>query len=275
MPANKTIALLGTGHLGSALAAGLIQAQLPAHSILVTNRNPKKLADLIARLGVSSAKTNTEAAEAADIIILAVKPQSIKELCLELSTTVQKKRPLIISLAGVISTEDIAHWLGNNELGIVRVMTNTPIEYCKGTTALFANEHVTQAQKETSETIFNKVGITFWTQDQKMLNTLTAPIGSAPAYVFLFMEALQEAAINRGIPKEFATKIALEAVVGAATLASQSMSTFAELRAGVATAKGVTEHSMNKISIPEFFDTFKVLFSAVEERIGEIEKTML
>ena len=122
----------------------------------------------------------------------------------------------------------------------------------------------------TIDELFNAAGSVFWVNEESMLDTLTAPIGCAPAYVFLFMEALQKAAESRGIPEDLAAKIALQSVLGAAELATHSGRSFASLRAGVTTPNGVTEHSLQKLSTDDFFATFKDVFAAAEERIAEI-----
>lgn len=269
---NKSVTLIGAGHLGSALIRGLVKSGYPAQSITVSNRDPSKSTRLVDELGILSSESNIKAIEHADIIILAVKPQFMKDVCLELAECVQKKRPLIISMAGVTDIDNMNHWLGVSDLGIIRVMTNTPMEFQKGIAALFANAYVTPKEKELSEAIFAAVGATFWVENETLIDTLTAAIGSAPAYVFLFMEALQEAAISRGIPAELATCVALEVVSGAAELVRHSGRTFSALRAGVTTPNGITEHSLKKLSIGDFFDTFKAIYQAAEERIEEIKK---
>ncbi|KTD03245.1 pyrroline-5-carboxylate reductase [Fluoribacter gormanii] len=269
-----TISIIGAGHLGSALARGLIKSGYPSSSITFSNRDPSKSERLAKELGVLSVKTNTQAAQNAEILILAVKPQFMQEVCQEIAPTLQSREPVIISLAGVIDIDNITRWLDKKRLGVIRVMTNTPTEFCKGTSALFANSFATSKQKQLIETLFNQVGYTFWVEQESMLDTLTAPIGCAPAYVFLFLEALQKAAISRGIPEELSEKIALESVFGAAELAKKSGRSFAQLRAGVSTPHGVTAHSLEKLSFPDFFDLFKQIYEAAEERIEQITESL-
>lgn len=269
---NKSISIIGTGHLGSALTRGFIKSGYPATLITLSNRNPAKSEQLTKELGVLFAETNTQSVQNAEIIILAVKPQFMQDVCQEIASTIQNKQPIIISLAGVMDIERIAHWLDNKKLGIIRVMTNTPTEFCKGTSALFASLSTTAEQKLLSETLFNQVGYTFWVDQEAMIDTLTAPIGCAPAYIFLFLEALQNAAMSRGISAELAERIALESIMGAAELAKKSGRPFAELRADVTTPHGVTAYSLEKLSFTEFFDVFKKIYAAAEERIEQISK---
>ncbi|WP_115710214.1 pyrroline-5-carboxylate reductase [Legionella sainthelensi] len=271
---NKSISIVGTGHLGSAFVRGLIKSGYPANLLTLSNRNPHKSEQLAKELGVLSTKTNIHAVQDTEIIILAVKPQFMQEVCQEIAPIIQNKSPIVISLAGVIDVNSISRWLNNNQLAIIRVMTNTPSEFCKGTSALFASPSATAAQKLLIEALFNNVGYTFWVDQESMIDTLTAPIGCAPAYIFLFLEALQNAAISRGISAELAEKISLESIFGAAELAKKSGRSFAHLRESVTTPQGVTAYSLEKLSMDNFFDIFKKIYTDAEERIEQISQTL-
>ncbi|KTD06177.1 pyrroline-5-carboxylate reductase [Legionella gratiana] len=274
MTKKESISIIGTGHLGGAFVRGLIKSGYPANLITLSNRNPNKSEQLAKELGVLSAKTNVQAVQNTEIIVLAVKPQFMQEVCKEIAPKIQNKQPMIISLVGVINTDSIARWLGDKDLAITRVMTNTPSEFCKGTSALFANSSTIPEQKLLIERLFNNVGYTFWVDQESMIDTLTAPIGCAPAYIFLFLEALQNAAISRGIPEELAEKISLESVFGAAELAKKSGRSFAHLRESVTTPQGVTAYSLEKLSMDNFFDIFKKIYTDAEERIEQISQTL-
>ncbi|KTC88523.1 pyrroline-5-carboxylate reductase [Legionella cincinnatiensis] len=271
---NKATSIIGTGHLGCAFARGLIKSGYPTNLLTLSNRNSHKSEQLAKELGVLSTPTNTQAVQDAEIIILAVKPQFIQDVCQEIAPTIQNKNPIIISLAGVIDIDSISRWLNNKALGVIRVMTNTPSEFCKGTSALFASPSTTSEQKLLIETLFNNVGYTFWVDQESMIDTLTAPIGCAPAYIFLFLEALQNAAMSRGISAELAEKISLESLFGAAELAKKSGRSFAHLREGVTTPQGVTAYSLEKLSMDNFFDIFKKIYADAEERIEQISQKL-
>ena len=271
MTKKLILSFIGAGHLGSALVKGLVKSGYPADRIVVSNRSPEKLTSLVNTLGVSSVVTNTQAAEVADVLFLAVKPQFIEEVCLEISPVIIKKRPLIISLAGVISLHDLALALDDDTLGIIRAMTNTPTEHGKGVSALFANVSSTPSQREQTTMLFNLIGKSIWVEEERLLNTLTAPVGCAPAYVFLFLEALQEAAISVGISPDLAKEVALNTVIGAADLAKQSGESFSSLREKVTTSGGITAASLEEISMPDFISKFKKVYKAAEKRIHEID----
>jgi pyrroline-5-carboxylate reductase len=270
----KTISIIGAGHLGSALARGFIKSGHPANSMIVSNRDPNKLDRLVKEIGVLSAKSNELAVENSDVTVIAVKPQFMQNVCQDIAAIIQKKRHLIISLVGVVSINKIKHWLNDENLEIIRVMTNTPMEFCKGTSALFASPSIKAKYQIGVEALFNSVGTTFWVDQEPLIDILTAPLGSAPAYIFLFLEALQKAAMSRGIPEELAEKIALESVLGAADLAKKSKRSFSELRASVTTPMGITAHSLQNISLTDFFDTFKQIYADAEERIDQIKHSL-
>jgi pyrroline-5-carboxylate reductase len=270
----KIISIIGAGHLGSAFARGLIKSGHPANSIIFSNRDSNKLARLVKEISVLSAQSNALAVEHSDVTVIAVKPQFMQNVCQDIAATIQNKRPLIISLAGVASINKIERWLNYKDLGIIRVMTNTPMEFCKGTSALFASPSIKAEDKIWAETLFNKVGAAFWVDQESMIDTLTAPLGSAPAYIFLFLEALQKAAMSRGIPEELAEKIALESISGAVELAKKSKRSFAELRASVTTPMGITEHSLQNLSFTDFFDIFKQIYIDAEKRIDQIKHSL-
>ncbi len=271
MSSHPAISVIGAGHLGSALIRGLIKSGYPNQLITASNRNLSKLKPLVEDLGILSTTSNIAAIQKAEIVILAVKPQFMKDVCEEIAKDLRHKNPLIISLAGIIDCAKIALWLGRNDLGIVRVMTNTPMEFGRGMSALFANPHISLEQKAFSKQLFNAVGSSFWVDKELLLDPLTAAIGCAPAYVLLFMEALQKAAISQDIPEKLAKKIAFEVVAGTAALAEQSGLSFSDLRAGVTTSKGVTEHSLTQLSIDDFFAAFEKVYQAANERIEEIK----
>ncbi len=228
---NLTFSFIGgTGNLGSAMIRGLIRAGVSPNQIVVSNRSLEKLKPFMKELGVLSAQTNSDAVLRADVVFIAVKPQFLEGICKEIGLITQRRRPLVISLVGVINLADILKSLGGNTLGLVRVMTNTPAEYCKGTTAMFANAYLEPPQKILAESIFNVVGSAFWVDNEETLNTLTAPVGCAPAYVFLFLEALQKEAVMQGVPDALSAKFALTLVLGAIGLAKQSGDSFSKLR---------------------------------------------
>lgn len=268
------ITFIGGGHITRSILGGLLR-RYPQKKITVSNRGPEKLALLVSEFGVNAAKTNPLAVEIADVVILAVKPQSIRAVCEETAAVVRNRKPLVILLTAPARLDDISSCFGVGDLGIVRTMTNTATSICLGTTAMFANQCVTLEQKKIAETIFNAVGSAFWVDKEVDLNTFAPLIGCAPAYLFLLVEAMQKAATERGISEVLAEKVSLDVIYGAAELAKQQSSTSSvmELRSRVTTPGGITESALDPLLRGGYFGLFRQAFEAAERRCTEIEET--
>lgn len=267
------IAFIGGGNIARALVKGLLKNNYPRENIVVSDPNQLTLTNFIKSLGVTIAKTNSEAIKRANVVALAVKPQIVQTVCLETQEIVKNTKPLIVSLAAATRLEDISYWLGVEDLGIVRTMTNLSTSVGMGTTAMFPNKFITPSQKKQTEIIFNATGSSFWVDKESDLNMLTPLIGCGPAYLFLLVEAMQKAAIARGIPESLAIKFALETVCGASELAKQSNISVEEMRRNVTTPNGATERSLEPIMRANYFKLFEQAFEQAEKRCNEIEET--
>ncbi len=266
-----SIAFVGGGNMTRCIANGLIKNNFPPQSIIVSNRGQEKLELLAKELGVQIAKTNTAAIAAANIVVLAIKPQYVKNVCQEISAIVNGQRPLIISLATATSIASIGSWLANDQLSIVRTMSNTATNIGMGTTALFANAYTNAEQKSVTEAIFAAIGSTFWVNQETDLNTYAPLIGCGPAYLYLLIEAIQNAAIKQGIPEHIAVKMALDVICGASELAKRSNIPVEILRQQVTTPNGVTEASLKPIMAAQYFNLFEQAFVQAKKRCIEIE----
>ena len=270
---KKCIAFIGGGNMTHSLLKGMLQKGYSPESIIVSNRTQEKLSALVDALGVRGAGSNTDAAKTADILVLAVKPQFIKAVCEEIAETVavNRKKPLVISLATAIPIANIATWLSTNSLGIVRSMTNSAISIGLGTTALFANASLTAEQKSISEALFNTVGSAFWVSKETDLNKLTPLLGSGPAYLYLLIEVLEQIAISEGINASLAAQITIDMMVGASALAKQSNKSVDALRKCVTTPNGVTAAALKPLlENNRFSDLVKESFQAALNRCNNI-----
>lgn len=266
------IAFLGGGNMTRYLVSGLINESYPRQNIIVSNRGQQKLLSLVKDFDIIPAESNSKAVEAADLVILSVKPQFIKDVCLDTAEAISIKKPLIISLATATRINDITTLLGVDDLPVIRIMTNLSVSVGKGTTAMYANPFVTMKQRTIAESIFNATGNSLWLATESDLNTYTALIGCSPAYLFILIEAMEKAAESRGIPKALATKIAIEAVYGASELAKSSTIPIRELRQKITTPNGVTEHSLKPIIAGNYFKLFEQAFEQAENRCHQIEE---
>lgn len=237
---TPTLAFIGAGNMARAIIGGLIENGYPATSIWATEPSTDKLNDL-KQQGLQTTSDNNEAVAAADVIVLAVKPQILKAVTTEIKGDLRGK--LFISVAAGISSESINTWLGQGQ-AIVRCMPNTPSLVQLGASGLFANNSVTPQQKQIAEQILSAVGIALWVEDEEQLHAITAVSGSGPAYYFLFMEAMIAAGIKQGLSPEVATQMTLQTAKGAAEMAIQSEHAPAELRRRVTSPNGTTEQAI-------------------------------
>ena len=237
------IGFIGGGNMARSLIGGLIADDRNPATLWVSDTNDEQLLHLQQQFGVHTSHSNSEVVDSADILILAVKPQVMHSITTELREVVQRKKPLVISIAAGIRIEDIDRWLGGN-IAIVRAMPNTPALIQTGATALHANPLVSAEQRNSAETILRAVGLALWVNDEKMMDAVTALSGSGPAYFFLFIEALEEAARALGLPEQTAHLLSLQTAFGATKMALESPEDCAILRKRVTSPGGTTEQAI-------------------------------
>lgn len=242
MNITPTIAFIGVGNMARAIIEGLLSNGYPTDRLWITSRHPEKLADLAAR-GLHATDDNDRAIRAADVVVLAVKPQGMQALAETHRAAVQARKPLLISVAAGITAAALEHWFGG-DLAIVRCMPNTPALVQTGASGLYANPRVSPAQRQQTEAILAAVGLTLWVEQETQIDAVTAVSGSGPAYYFLFMEAMAKAGEQLGLDADTALKLTLQTALGAARMASQSEHSPARLRAQVTSPKGTTEQAI-------------------------------
>ena len=235
------ITFIGGGNMAGALIAGLLQKGFDPTAISVVEISAEGRAQLSEKFGVATHEEISAAAVAADIIVLAVKPQQLHGVAAQLRGLLDGK--LVISIAAGVRSADLSRWLGGHAV-IVRAMPNTPAMVLAGVAGLYALPGVPEHQRRQAETILGAVGTTLWTEREEQMDAITAISGSGPAYVFLFIEALQDAAVELGFTPDEARALSLETFLGAAKLASQSAEDAATLRARVTSKGGTTERAI-------------------------------
>jgi pyrroline-5-carboxylate reductase len=235
------IAFIGGGNMASALIAGLAGKLAAGGDIHVVDPNADALERLVDGYGVSTALTIDGALAGSEVIVLAVKPQQMRDVAAALLPHLQASQPLILSIAAGIRGADLARWLGGYG-AIVRTMPNTPALIGLGITGMVAMDGVSEAQKAAADGIMKAVGQTVWLDDEAQIDPVTAVSGSGPAYVFYFIEAMQQAAVEMGLSAEQGRELALATFVGAAQLAAQSSDPVPLLREKV-TSKGGTTYA--------------------------------
>lgn len=239
---RSRIAFIGAGNMAKAIIGGLLEEGYTRTQISAAGPRMETLNKVADEYGIAVSTDNAATAANADVIVLAVKPQMLKEVALALRASLAHK-PLIISVAAGITTASIASWLGEDQ-AIVRCMPNTPSQLRVGASGLYANSLVNDAQRSAANAILGAVGIVQWLDDETLLNPVTAVSGSGPAYFFLLMEAMIDAGVELGLTRECAAELTLQTALGAAMLAKDSEVDVAELRRRVTSPKGTTEQAI-------------------------------
>lgn len=237
MTKQLNIAFIGGGNMAAALIGGLAGKLTAAANIHVVDINADALQRLQSQFGVSVSSQIDAALARCDVIVLAVKPQQMKDVVGKIKPYLQSQ--LILSIAAGIRAADLSRWLGGHE-AIVRTMPNTPSLVGLGMTGMAAMRGVSAQQKEQAEAIMRAVGKTMWLEQENLLDAVTAISGSGPAYVFYFIEAMQQAAKEMGLTEAQGTELAIETFRGAAQLAANSSEPVSVLRERVTSKGGTT-----------------------------------
>ncbi len=267
------ISFIGGGNMARSLIGGLVADGCDPATIWVSDNNDEQRLQLQRQFQIHTSDSNIEAANAADILILAVKPQVMRSVTAELCESVQRKKPLVISIAAGLRETDINRWLGGN-VAIVRAMPNTPSLIQTGATALYANPQVSAAQRNSAETILRAVGLALWVNEEKMMDAVTALSGSGPAYFFLFIEALEEAARGLGLAEKTAQLLALQTAFGATKMALESSEDCATLRKRVTSPGGTTEQAIRTFEEGQLRELVAKALTAAAHRSEELAQQL-
>jgi pyrroline-5-carboxylate reductase len=239
------ITFLGGGNMANALIGGLLKQDFAASDITVIDPGSEAREKLSASYAVNCVSSSEQLANVGDLLLLSVKPQQMKEatapLCAKLGTA------LVVSIAAGLDITTLSRFL-NGHRQIVRCMPNTPALIGAGITGLCAAPEVSAEQRQAADKVLSAVGSTVWIDDEGKMDGVTALSGSGPAYVFLFIEAMQEAAADLGFTPEQGRQLAIETVQGAAALAAQSSDPASILRERVTSKGGTTEAALNKMA---------------------------
>jgi pyrroline-5-carboxylate reductase len=266
---SPTIAIIGSGNMGASLLGGLIAQGYAANQLWITDASTEKLQLLQHQFGVCSTSDNIEAVKAAEIVIFAVKPNVLPEVAQELSVIIQQRKPLVISIAAGVREANIQQWLGGH-IAIVRCMPNISALIGCAASALHANHFVSAEQRGQAESIIRAVGTVSWLEKEELMDAVTALSGSGPAYFFLVIEALQNAAEKCGLEPETARLLTLQTAYGAARMALESEKNAAELRRDVTSPGGTTEQAIRVLEERHLRDMFAEALQAAKKRSEEL-----
>jgi pyrroline-5-carboxylate reductase len=263
------IGFIGGGNMARSLVGGLIAGGIDATRISVAEPDASKRDELSTRFGITTSQDNGTVASDVEVLVLAVKPQVMRQVVTGLAATLHEPAPLLISIAAGVRAASMLRWLGQ-PLALVRAMPNTPALVRSGATALYASPEVSEEQRSRAESIMRAVGQTLWIDDEGLMDAVTALSGSGPAYFFLFMEALEQAAMELGLPPEAARLLTLETAQGAARMALSSDEGPALLRKRVTSPGGTTEAALGAFAEGGFETLVTRAVRAACERSAEL-----
>ena len=263
------ISFIGGGNMATAIIGGLKRQGFAAAGLHVVEPNATGRDKLAGEFGVAVSAAPDAQLAGSDVIVLAVKPQQMREAVAPLVPYL--KSQVVLSIAAGIRLTDLSRWLGGYTR-LVRTMPNTPALIGAGVSALYGGAAVDAAGRAAAQTILEAVGGAVWVESEELLNPVTALSGSGPAYVFYFLEAMEEAGRGFGLPAATTRELALQTFIGAAQLAAQSPETFATLRERVTSKGGTTAAAlnvMNERKVKEAFVEAMQAASARGQALGE------
>ena len=243
---NQKISFIGGGNMAQALISGLVSCGVKPSLITVADPNSEAREQLAAK-GLNTVDPTADAKAAvidADIVVLAVKPQVMKAVVGSFADALDKQ--LVISVAAGLSTELLSNMLGGYK-NIVRAMPNTPVMIRMGATGLYGTDNISAEQKQLATAVMEASGLVMWVDNEEHMHAVTAVSGSAPAYMFYFIESMVDGAVALGLDKEQASALAMQTMLGAAKMAINSDDAPAELRRKVTSPNGTTQAAVESM----------------------------
>jgi len=266
---EKTIVFIGGGNMSRALLGGMVAGGTDPKKIWVTDLDPAKLESLADQFGVRVTSDNAQACAQADVVVLAVKPQSIRQVVTDLAPILHGRHIVIVSVAAGIRAADLKRWL-NGEASVVRAMPNMPALVQSGATAMYAAPGVSPAQRALAESIMRAVGVVAWVVDETQMDAVTALSGSGPAYFFLLMELMEQAGVQLGLTAETARLLTVQTAFGAAKLALESDESPGALRVRVTSPGGTTERALSVFAQADLDAIVRKALAAAATRSSEL-----
>ncbi|PJX27172.1 pyrroline-5-carboxylate reductase [Psychrobacter sp. L7] len=247
---NKKISFIGGGNMAQALISGLVSCGVEPSLITVADPSSEVREQLSAK-GLNAVDPTADATAAvigADIVVLAVKPQVMKAVVRGFAAALDQQ--LVISVAAGLSTALLTDMLGGYS-NIVRAMPNTPAMIQMGATGLYGTDAISAEQKQLATAVMEASGLVMWVDDEAHMHAVTAVSGSAPAYMFYFIESMVDGAVALGLNKEQASALAMQTMLGAAKMAMNSDDAPAELRRKVTSPNGTTQAAVESMQANE------------------------
>jgi pyrroline-5-carboxylate reductase len=266
MTETPVLAILGAGVMGETVLSGLIRAGWDAGRIVATDRRPERQVDLTNQYGITML-SNVEAAALADTVILVVKPQDMADLLAEIADAL-RPGTLVVSLAAGVDTASIEARLGP-AIPVVRVMPNTPALVDEGMAAISSGTQATQEHLDHVTEILSATGRVV-TVPERYQDAVTAISGSGPAYLFFVVEAMIEAGVHLGLPRDVATELVVQTMLGSATMIRETGEHPTVLRERVTSPGGTTAAAVRVLEDHKVRAAFLGAIEAARDRSREL-----
>lgn len=260
-----TITFIGGGNMARSLIGGLLAAGTPSARVHVVEPRAEARAQLQEDFGVTPHADAADIAARSDTLVLAVKPQVMKSVCESLASQLGDVTPLLISIAAGIQLHQLERWLSGTP-ALVRCMPNTPALIGAGATALCANSHVSAEQRQRAAGILDTSGLTCWIDNEALMDAATGVSGSGPAYFFAFVEALEDAGVAEGLPRDVARALACQTCLGAGRMLCEGDDAPAELRRKVTSPNGTTAAALDSFAADKLPEIVARAVSAAAQR---------
>ncbi|MDJ0851322.1 MAG: pyrroline-5-carboxylate reductase [Myxococcota bacterium] len=268
--AGQHIGFVGGGAMAEALLGGLVAAGVEPRRLRASEPEASRRTHLETTLGIGVGEDNAELASASDVVVLAVKPGVVPQVLGEVTAAgVDPARPLWISIAAGVTLATLEGGL-RGAARVVRAMPNTPALVGTGATGICGNAAATDADLAVATALFEGVGLVWTAPEEGLLDAVTGLSGSGPAYVFAFLEALIEAGVENGLPREAAERLSFQTVLGAARLAIESDKSPGELRQQVSSPGGTTLAGLARLGEEGFSRAIRAAVAAATARAAEL-----
>ena len=264
----SSIAFIGGGNMASCIIGGMIANGFSVQDIIVSEPGEQSRLRLEDTYGLTTLTDNQAAAKQADLIVLAVKPQIMQSVAIDLAPALGANS-VVVSIAAGIPLRALQTWLGA-DTAIVRAMPNTPAMLLEGATGLFANQHVDPTKRDLVTTIFQAIGYACWVETEAQIDAVIAVSGSGPAYFFRIIEIMQKVGQELGLPEQIARELSLQTALGSARMATESVAGVAQLREQVTSPGGTTQAALNTFEQLGLEATFREAMRSALNRAEEM-----
>lgn len=264
----SSIAFIGGGNMASCIIGGMIANGFSAQDIIVSEPGDESRLRLEDTYGLTTLTDNQTATKQADLIVLAVKPQIMQSVAIDLAPALGANS-VVVSIAAGIPLRALQTWLGA-DTAIVRAMPNTPAMLLEGATGLFANQHVDPTKRDLVTTIFQAIGYACWVETEAQIDAVIAVSGSGPAYFFRIIEIMQKVGQELGLPEQIARELSLQTALGSARMATESGTGAGQLREQVTSPGGTTQAALNTFEQLGLEATFREAMRSALNRAEEM-----